>query len=78
MSLQTRLKATLSLALNSHPQVASTGTYETPAVCKRVVLQIHHFSRRESAVEEPSLRIFFRARFRAKALFTRRFSPAFK
>jgi hypothetical protein len=77
MSLQTG-ESNLSLALNSRPQVASTGTHATPLVCKQVALQIHHFSRRESAVEEPSLRIFFRARFRAKALFTRRFSPGFK
>jgi len=32
----------------------------------------------ESFKKEPSLRIFFRARFRAKACFTRRFSPGFR
>jgi len=32
----------------------------------------------EAFAEESSFRIFFRARFRAKACFTRRFSPGFK
>ena len=41
-------------------------------------LEDHLLSRRESVPDEPSLRIFFRARFRANALFTLRFSPGFK
>ena len=40
--------------------------------------RIMHYSRRESFANEPSLRFFFRARFRAKACFTRRLSPGFK
>ena len=32
----------------------------------------------EEEEEEPSLRIFLRARFRAKACFTRRLSPGFR
>jgi hypothetical protein len=39
---------------------------------------IVHYSRRESFAVGPSFRNFFRARFRAKACFTRRFSPGFK
>jgi len=39
---------------------------------------IVHYSRRESFANEPSFRNFFRARFRAQACFTRRFSPGFK
>ena len=39
---------------------------------------IMHYSRRQSFVNEPSFRNFFRARFRAKACFTRRLSPGFK
>jgi len=48
-----------------------------PAIWKRRLFS-GYYSRRVSFEDEPSLRIFFRARFRAKALFTRRFSPGFK
>src|SRR5215471_18890557 len=44
----------------------------------RLHSRIMHYSRRESFANEPSFRIFFRARFRAKACFTRRLSPGFK
>jgi hypothetical protein len=44
----------------------------------RLLSGIMHYSRRGSFVGEPSFRTFFRARFRAKACFTRRFSPGFK
>jgi len=51
----------------------------SPATCKRqVTLRNHALSRRESFANEPSFRLFFRARFRAKACFTRRLSPGFK
>jgi len=45
---------------------------------KELSLQSHFFSPRESLPEELSLRFFLRARFRAKACFTRRFSPGFR
>ena len=50
-----------------------------PATCKRRLLSgSMHYLRRESFANEPSVRVFFRARFRAKACFTRRLSPGFK
>ena len=59
-------------------QVLSPGR-QAPATCKLQVSLWNYLSfRRESGADEPSLRIFFRARFLAKALFTRRFSPGFK
>jgi hypothetical protein len=52
---------------------------QAPATRKRQVTLWNYLSfRRESVADEPSLRTFFRARFRAKALFTRRFSPGFR
>ena len=44
----------------------------------RLLCSIPDYSRRESFAKEPSLRIFFLARFRARACFTRRLSPGFR
>ena len=52
---------------------------KAPATRKRQFALRNYLSfRRESFTKEPSFRIFFRARFRAKACFTRRLSPGFR
>jgi Helicase conserved C-terminal domain len=51
---------------------------QAPATCQRSVEIGNHALFRKSFATEPSFRIFFRARFRAKACFTRRLSPGFR
>ena len=51
---------------------------QAPATCKCLAKLRNHELFRESFAREPSFRIFFRARFRAKACFTRRLSPGFR
>jgi len=79
-----RLEPALSKRLHeqvrskSHDVTMRTTLSDGDAAITGLLYKNTHFSRRASVENEPSFRFFFRARFRAKACFTRRFSPGFK